>query len=146
MRIYIATPPPPPTTYRVPCTVKSPPSQAPLVTMLLANMLGNHVPWQRARSHVTIPVVAMPLVTMPLVTTPFVTTYHGKELALTGADEQLEAVPLRLDNIFPIPAFDGRLQTQCGVNCFIMDSRRVLAPAPKVPGPKHIFNPYFAPF
>ena len=25
-------------------------------------------------------------------------------------------------------------QTQCGVNCFILDSRRVLAPAPKVPG------------
>ena len=26
------------------------------------------------------------------------------------------------------------LQTQCGVNSFILDSRRVLAPAPKVPG------------
>ena len=37
-------------------------------------------------------------------------------------------------------------QTQCGVNCFILDSRRVLAPAPKVLGPKHISNPDFAPF
>ena len=36
--------------------------------------------------------------------------------------------------------------TQCGVNCFILDSRRVLAPAPKVLGPKHISNPDFAPF
>ena len=26
------------------------------------------------------------------------------------------------------------LQTQCGVNVFILDSRRVLTPAPKVPG------------
>ena len=26
------------------------------------------------------------------------------------------------------------LQTQCGVNFFILDSRRVLAPAPNVPG------------
>ena len=26
------------------------------------------------------------------------------------------------------------LQTQCGVNFFILESRRVLAPAPKVPG------------
>ena len=33
-----------------------------------------------------------------------------------------------------------------GVNCFILDSRRVLAPAPKVLGPKHISNPDFAPF
>ena len=38
------------------------------------------------------------------------------------------------------------LQTQCGVNSFILDSRRVLAPAPKVLGPKHISNPDFAPF
>ena len=38
------------------------------------------------------------------------------------------------------------LQTQCGVNFFIPDSRRVLAPAPKVLGPKHISNPDFAPF
>ena len=37
-------------------------------------------------------------------------------------------------------------QTQCGVNCFILDSRRVLAPAPKVLGPKHISNPDFVPF
>ena len=33
-----------------------------------------------------------------------------------------------------------------GVNFFILDSRRVLAPAPKVLGPKHISNPDFAPF
>ena len=38
------------------------------------------------------------------------------------------------------------LQAQCGVNFFILDSRRVLAPAPKVLGPKHISNPDFAPF
>ena len=38
------------------------------------------------------------------------------------------------------------LQTQCGVNFFILDLRRVLAPAPKVLGPKHISNPDFAPF
>ena len=37
-------------------------------------------------------------------------------------------------------------QTQCGVNCFILDSRRVLAPAPKVLGPKHISNSDFVPF
>ena len=43
------------------------------------------------------------------------------------------------------PALPG-LQTQCGVNSFILDSRRVLAPAPKVLGPKHISNPDFAPF
>ena len=40
----------------------------------------------------------------------------------------------------------GVRHTQCGVNCFILDSRRVLAPAPKVLGPKHISNPDFAPF
>ena len=33
------------------------------------------------------------------------------------------------------------LQIQCGVNFFILDSTRVLAPAPKVLGPKHISNP-----
>ena len=52
------------------------------------------------------------------------------------------------------PAFHGQrrnqrhqhLQTQCGVNCFILDSRRVLAPAPKVLRPKHISNPDFPPF
>ena len=38
------------------------------------------------------------------------------------------------------------LQTQCGVKSFILDSRRVLAPAPKVLRPKHISNPDFAPF
>ena len=40
----------------------------------------------------------------------------------------------------------GGLQTHCGVNFFILDSRLVLAPAPKVLGPKHISNPDFAPF
>ena len=40
--------------------------------------------------------------------------------------------------------YPGSLQTQCGVNFFILDSRRVLAPAPKVLGPKHISNPDFA--
>ena len=35
--------------------------------------------------------------------------------------------------------------TLCGANFFILDSRRVLAPA-KVLGPKHISNPDFAPF
>ena len=38
------------------------------------------------------------------------------------------------------------LGEHAGVNFFILDSRRVLAPAPKVPGPKHISNPDFAPF
>ena len=38
------------------------------------------------------------------------------------------------------------LQIQCGVNFFILDSRRVLAPAPKVLGPKHVSYPDFAPF
>ena len=33
---------------------------------------------------------------------------------------------------------DPGLQMQCGVNFFIPDPRRVLAPAPKVLGPKHI--------
>ena len=41
---------------------------------------------------------------------------------------------------------DLSLQTQCGINYFILDSRCVLAPAPKVLGPKHISNPDFAPF
>ena len=36
--------------------------------------------------------------------------------------------------------------TVCGVNFFIMDSRRVIAPEPKVLGPKYISNPDFAPF
>ena len=40
---------------------------------------------------------------------------------------------------------DGGLQTPCGVHSFILHSRRVLAPAPKVLGPKHISNPDFAP-
>ena len=35
------------------------------------------------------------------------------------------------------------LQTQCGVNSFILDSRRVLAPAPKLLGLKHIFKSRF---
>ena len=43
------------------------------------------------------------------------------------------------------PSTDGCLQTQCGVNFFILDSRRVLAPAPKALEPKHISNPDFAP-
>ena len=38
------------------------------------------------------------------------------------------------------------LQTRCGKNFIILDSRRVLAPALKVLGPKHISNPDFAPF
>ena len=37
------------------------------------------------------------------------------------------------------------VQTQCGANFFILDSRRVLAPATKVPGPKHISIPDFVP-
>ena len=37
-------------------------------------------------------------------------------------------------------------QTQCRANCFILDSRRVLAPASKVLGPKQISNPDFVPF
>ena len=38
-----------------------------------------------------------------------------------------------------------RVQSQCGVNCFILDSRRVLAPARKVLGSisKHTPNPNF---
>ena len=38
------------------------------------------------------------------------------------------------------------LQTHYGVNFFILDSRRVLAAAPKALGPKPILNPDFAPF
>ena len=34
----------------------------------------------------------------------------------------------------------------CYIHFFILDSRRVLAPVPKVLGPKHISNPDFAPF
>ena len=55
-------------------------------------------------------------------------------LALQNAHDALAASKSLLD--------DKVRQTQCGVNCFILDSRRVLAPAPKVLGP----NPDFAPF
>ena len=50
----------------------------------------------------------------------------------------------RLQGVLPASVLG--LQTQCGVNFFILDLRRVLAPAPKVLGPKHISNPDFAPF
>ena len=39
-----------------------------------------------------------------------------------------------------------KMCSACGVNCCILDSRRVLGSAPKVLGPKHISNPDFAPF
>ena len=45
-----------------------------------------------------------------------------------------------------IDATFGQPKAPGGVNFFILDSRRVLAPAPKVLGPKHISNPDFAPF
>ena len=60
---------------------------------------------------------------------PFV--FCGKAVQPQGAGCELELI--------------HGLRTQCGVNFFILDSRRVLAPAPKVLGPKHISNPDFAP-
>ena len=41
-------------------------------------------------------------------------------------------------------SFCTSLQIQWGVNFFLLDSRRVFAPAPKVPGPKQISHPVFA--
>ena len=40
----------------------------------------------------------------------------------------------------------SRIQIQCGVHFFILDLRRVSAPASKVQGQKHITNLNFAPF
>ena len=48
--------------------------------------------------------------------------------------------------LFDVLFVSGTSNTMWRKNCFILDSRRVLAPAPKVLGPKHISNPDFAPF
>ena len=65
---------------------------------------------------------------------------------MNEASTLLEALAMKLEAHAAAGHIIDEESCECGVISFILDSRRVLAPAPKVLGPKHISNPDFPPF